>query len=337
MNAYGTAFTTPIVYIFDDAFIPAGKTLDIGAGCVCHLAGYEIDPDLSDLLQTDKDHETRPWRALGAYAVSTHPISIGGALTLESTCGCTFSARVSGNGLSSAVNLPGGLTHTFAELGGTLKFGRTSGSTATVVVNAVDVGTKLFQGTNVTFQLPAGLTPAEISVPGGTWYVFADTDGSYNFNGIDIADVTVSATVKADTTFTEPAKFGTVKVAAGEGTTVSARVDTVSAPQFVGGAGTLVLAENVCNRALLWIDPSDDSMFRKLGTAIPDYIRAKAAGVTVLTTTYNGNDLVEAFADTRSLQTSYFLRLTPLRRSHGGGRTISGTCRKSFRTVFRTV
>jgi hypothetical protein len=114
--------------------------------------------------------------------------------------------------------------------------------------------------------------------------------------------------VPADATFPEPAKFGTLKVAAGAGTTVSARVDTVSAPQFVGSAGTLRLAENVCNRALLWIDPSDDSLFRKLGTAIPDYIRAKAAGKTVLTTTDSGNDLVEAFADKRSLQTTYFLR-----------------------------
>jgi hypothetical protein len=133
--------------------------------------------------------------------------------------------------------------------------------------------TKLFQGTNVTFQLPAGLTPAEISVPEGTWYVFTDADGDYNFNGIEIADVTASVALTADTTFTEPAKFGAVKVAAGEGTTVSARVDTVSAPQFVGGAGTLVLSENVCSRALLWIDPSNDSTFYKLGTAIPDYVR----------------------------------------------------------------
>jgi len=71
MNVYGTAFANPVVYIFDDAFIPAGKTLHIGVGCDCRLAGYEIDPDLSDLLQTDKDHETRPWSALGEYAVST--------------------------------------------------------------------------------------------------------------------------------------------------------------------------------------------------------------------------------------------------------------------------
>lgn len=310
MNVYGTAFKNPIVYIFDDAFIPAGQTLDVGEGCACYLAGYEIDPDLSDLRQTDKDHETRPWTALGEYATSTHPISVSGTLTLESTCGCTFFARVSGSGTSSAINLPGDLTHTFAELSGTLKFGRTSGTTATVVVNAVTAGTKLFQGAGVTFQPPAGLTPAEISVPEGTWYVFADADGGYNFNGIEIADVTASAILKADTTFTESAKLGTVKVAAGAGTIVSARVDTVSAPQFVGGAGTLNLAENVCNRASLWIDPSDDSMFRKLGTAIPDYISALAAGSTVLTTMFSGNDLVEAFADKRSFQTTYFLRHT---------------------------
>jgi len=308
MNVYGTAFTNKTVYIFDDAFIPAGKTLEVGAGCACYLAGYAIDPDLSDLLQTDKDHETRPWTALGEYAASTHPIALGGTLALESTCGCTFSARVSGSGMTSAVNLPCDLTHTFAELGGTLRFGRTSGTTATVVVNAVRDGTKLFKAAGVTFQLPAGRTPAEIPVPEGTWYVFADADGAYNFSGLDIAQLTASVTLPADATFNEPAKFGTVKVAAGAGTTVSARVDTVSTPQFVGGAGTLRLAENVCNRALLWIDPSDDSAFRKLGTAIPDYIRAKAAGNTVLTTTDNGNDLVEAFADTRSLQTTYFLR-----------------------------
>jgi len=308
MSVYGTAFTNPIVYIFDDAYIPAGKTLDIGAGCDCRLAGYEIDPDLSDLLQTDKDHETRPWSALGEYAVSTHPISVGGTLTLESTVGCTFSARVSGSGMTSAVNLPGDLTHTFAELGGTLRFGRTSGSTATGVVTAVSAGTKLFKGPGVTFQLPAGQTPVEVPASGGTWYVFPDADGSYDFQGIDIADVTEHVTLTNGMTFTEPAKFGTVKVAAGEGATVSARVDTVSTPQFVGGAGLLKLAENVCNRALFWIDPSDDSTFRKLGTAIPDYIRAKAAGGVTLTTTYNGNDLVEAFADTRSLQTTYFLR-----------------------------
>jgi len=120
--------------------------------------------------------------------------------------------------------------------------------------------------------------------------------------------VTAYSVLQTDASFSEPAKFGTIKVAAGAGTTVSARVDTVSTPQFVGGAGLLKLAENVCNRALLWIDSSDDSAFRKLGTAIPDYIRAKATGGVTLTTTYNGNDLVEAFADTRSLQTTYFLR-----------------------------
>ena len=308
MNVYGTAFTNPIVYIFDDAYIPAGKTLDIGAGCDCRLAGYAIDPDLSDLVQTDKDHETKPWSALGAYTVSTHPIAVGGTLTLESTAGCTFSARVSGRSLTSTVNLPGDLTHTFEELGGTLRFGRTSGSTATGVVTAVSAGTKLFKGPGVTFQLPAGQTPVEVPASGGTWYVFPDADGSYDFQGIDIADVTEHVTLTNGMTFTEPAKFGTVKVAAGEGATVSARVDTVSTPQFVGGAGLLKLAENVCNRALLWIDSSDDSAFRKLGTAIPDYIRAKATGGVTLTTTYNGNDLVEAFADTRSLQTTYFLR-----------------------------
>jgi len=308
MNVYGAAFTNKKIYIFNDAFIPAGKTLEVGAGCACYLAGYAIDPALSDLLQTDKDHETRPWTALGGYAASTHPISVGGTLTLESTCGCTFSARVSGYTMTSAVNLPGDLTHTFAELGGTLKFGRTSGTTATVVVNAVMDGTKLFKAAGVTFQLPAGRQPAAISAPEGTWYVFPDANGDYNFNGLEIAQATASVTLPADTTFPEPAKFGTLKVAAGAGTTVSARVDTVSAPQFVGGAGTLKLAESVCNRALLWIDPSNDSTFRKLGTAIPDYIRAKAAGKTVLSTTDNGNDLVEAIADTRSLQATYFLR-----------------------------
>ena len=117
---------------------PAGKTLDIGAGCDCRLAGYAIDPDLSDLLQTDKDHETRPWTALGAYAASTHPIVLSGTLTLESTCGCTFSARVSSEGATAAIKLPGGLTHTFAELGGTLRFSRTGATAATVVVNALD-------------------------------------------------------------------------------------------------------------------------------------------------------------------------------------------------------
>ena len=310
MNVYGTAFTNKTVYIFDDAFIPAGKTLDVGSGCACYLASYAIDPDLSDLLQTDKDHETKPWSALGEYAVSTHPISVGGTLTLESTAGCTFSALVSGRSMTSAVNLPGALTHTFAELGGTLKFGRTTNMTATVVVNAVSAGTKLFQGAGVTFQLPAGRTPVEIPVSGGTWYVFADADGSYNFNGLELAQATASATLPADTTFPEPAKFGTLKVAAGAGTTVSARVDTVSAPQFVGGAGTLKLAESVCNRALLWIDPSDDSLFRKLGTAIPNYIRAKAAGKVILTTATSGNDLVEALADTRSLQATNCLRQT---------------------------
>ena len=310
MNVYGTAFANPVVYIFDDAFIPAGKTLHIGVGCDCRLAGYEIDPDLSDLLQTDKDHETRPWSALGEYAVSTHPISVGGTLTLESTVGCTFSARVSGSGMTSAVNLPGDLTHTFAELGGTLRFGRTTNSTATVVVNAVNDGTRLLQGTGVALQFPAGKTPVEIPVPEGTWHVFPDADGDYNFNGFETADLTAYSVLPVDTTFNDPAKLGTVKVAAGEGTTVSARVDTVSAPQFVGGAGTLKLAENVCYRALLWIDPSDNSTFYKLNTAVPDYIRAKAAGSVVLTTTYSGNDLVEAFADKRSFQTTRFLRHT---------------------------
>ena len=310
MNVYGTAFANPVVYIFDDAFIPAGKTLHIGVGCDCRLAGYEIDPDLSDLLQTDKDHETRPWSALGEYAVSTHPISVGGTLTLESTVGCTFSARVSGSGMTSAVNLPGDLTHTFAELGGTLRFGRTTNSTATVVVNAVNDGTRLLQVTGVALQFPAGKTPVKIPVPEGTWHVFPDADGDYNFNGFETADLTAYSVLPVDTTFNDPAKLGTVKVAAGEGTTVSARVDTVSAPQFVGGAGTLKLAENVCYRALLWIDPSDNSTFYKLNTAVPDYIRAKAAGSVVLTTTYSGNDLVEAFADKRSFQTTRFLRHT---------------------------
>ncbi|HHU15807.1 MAG TPA: hypothetical protein GXZ62_11550, partial [Lentisphaerae bacterium] len=271
---------------------------------------YEIDPDLSDLLQTDKDHETRPWSALGEYAVSTHPIVLSGTLTLESTVGCTFSARVSGSGMTSAVNLPGDLTHTFAELGGTLRFGRTTNSTATVVVNAVNDGTRLLQGTGVALQFPAGKTPVEIPVPEGTWHVFPDADGDYNFNGFETADLTAYSVLPVDTTFNDPAKLGTVKVAAGEGTTVSARVDTVSAPQFVGGAGTLKLAENVCYRALLWIDPSDNSTFYKLNTAVPDYIRAKAAGSVVLTTTYSGNDLVEAFADKRSFQTTRFLRHT---------------------------
>ncbi len=308
MSVYGTAFTNPIVYIFDDAYIPAGKTLDIGAGCDCRLAGYEIDPDLSDLLQTDKDHETRPWSALGEYAVSTHPISVGGTLTLESTVGCTFSARVSGSGMTSAVNLPGDLTHTFAELGGTLRFGRTTNSTATVVVNAVNDGTRLLQGTGVALQFPVGKTPVEIPVPEGTWHVFPDADGDYNFNGFETADLTAYSVLPVDTTFNDPAKLGTLKVAAGAGMIVSARVDTVSTPQFVGGAGTLKLVDDVRYRALLWIDPSADSTFRKLDTAIPDYIRALAAGSVVLTTTYSGNDLVEAFADTRSLQTTYFLR-----------------------------
>ena len=176
MNVYGTAFTNPIVYIFDDTFIPDGETLEIGAGCDCRLAGYEIDPDLSDLLQTDQDHETRPWSALGEYAVSTHPISVAGTLTLESTCGCTFSNLVSGSGMTSAVDLPGDLTHTFEELGGTLRFGRTTGTTATVVVNAVRDGTKLLQGAGVAFQFPAGRAPVEIAVPDGTWYVFADPE-----------------------------------------------------------------------------------------------------------------------------------------------------------------
>ncbi|HHU15806.1 MAG TPA: hypothetical protein GXZ62_11545, partial [Lentisphaerae bacterium] len=272
---------------------------------------YEIDPDLSDLLQTDKDHETRPWSALGEYAVSTHPIVLSGTLTLESTCGCTFSARVSGNSAAAAVCLPGGLTHTFAELAGTLRFSRTTGATAaTVVVNALDDGTRLFKGAGVTFQFPADRTPIEITVPGGMWCVFADASGDYNLNGIDIADITAHSVLSANTTFNDPAKLGTVKVAAGAGATVSVLVDAASTPQFVGGAGTLKLAESVCNRALLWIDPSDDATFRKLGTAIPNYIRAQAAGNVTLTTTVNGHDLVEAFADKRPFRTACFLRHT---------------------------
>ncbi len=310
MNAYGTAFENPVVYIFDDAFIPAGKTLHVGVGCDCRLAGYEIDPDLSDLLQTNKNHETKPWTALGEYAVSTHPIILSGTLTLESTCGCTFSARVSSEGETAAIKLPGGLTHTFAELGGTLRFSRTGETAATVVVNALDDGTRLFKGAGVTFQFPADRTPIEITVPGGTWCVFADASGDYNLNGIDVADITAHSVLSANTTFNDPAKLGTVKVAAGAGATVSVLVDAASTPQFVGGAGTLKLAESVCNRALLWIDPSDDATFRKLGTAIPDYIRAQAAGNVTLTTTVNGHDLVEAFADKRPFRTACFLRHT---------------------------
>lgn len=312
LAAYGTDFSTTTLtklYVFDDAFFPEGSAVSVGPKCELHLAAYEIDPVKGDFRNTTVNHTEKPWTAAyGAYPASAHAISFANKLVLESTCACAFSGALTGTTAASTVSLSGGLEHTFASLAGTLRFDTySSGLVATGTVASVAPGTRLFAARGkVVLNLPENNAARPIELTDGTLFVFPDAKGAYDFRNIDAPALTAHVAVSG-ASYPEPSRFGRMKVAVDADATLDVAVDALTTPAFVGGEGTIRLTESVCNRALLWIDPSDDATFYKLGTAIPDYIRAKVAAVN-LTTQVSGNDLVEAIADKRSLQTELFLR-----------------------------
>ena len=314
MARMGTTFTCPEVRIFDDAYIPAGATLTIGANTSCLLSRRDLDPAKIDLYNDADDH-TVPWTdAFGDYPTAAHPIDLSGALKVESIAsGTTFSGKVTGHG-NATISLRGGVTHEFAAVEGDLRLvqNNAGSNAATVKFNEVAAGTRLFlaRGFDPDFTKLA-VQPSGCPVADGVWYVFPAADGRLVLADFAPSTKLTAAINLASASYDDPALFGVNKMAVGDGVEVSAVVDSKTSPSFVMNAGTLKLAQDICYTATFWMDPSIDSTVYKVGTAIPKGAYDRIQGEpTTLTTMANGNDLIEAVADRRANHTDYCLRHT---------------------------
>ena len=240
-----------------------------------------------------------------------------GTLAIETTDDVSFTGRIAS--LGGTITLMGQkadatsdpLTFTFASLSGDVRFETSSSVSPKVVLTAVADSARIFVARNIAIEWTNDARPPVVSpAPGGTWYVWPSAHGDYNLTGCETESLTNCVVSPADACYQDPSRLGTVKLSPGAGTTMSVDLDLDHAPTFVGGEGTLKLSENPCARAYLWIDPSDDRTIYKLGTATPNWVRDRVTKEVTLTTTFEGNDLVEAVADKRWFQSARFLRHT---------------------------
>ena len=312
MARFGSSFSCPEVRIFDDSYIPDGATLTIGANTSCLFSKRELDPVKSDFTDDTYDHSA-PWTDdYGDYPVAAHPIDLSGILKVESIeSGTTFAGKVTGHG-NATISLRGGVTHTFADVAGNLRFVQNNAGAdeATLTFNQVAAGTRLFLSRGFTPDFTAlAAQPSSCPVLDGVWYVFPDADGRIDLSGFSPSTKLTAAFDLVSADYDDPAVFGANKLAVGGGVEVSTPVNSASSPTFVMNGGTLKLAQDICHTATFWMDPSIDSTVYKLGTAIPQVAYDKIKGEPAkIDTTVSGNDLVEAIADRRPNKTSYCLR-----------------------------
>ena len=311
---HGTTVTFKELRIFDDSYIPDGAALTLGEANTCTLTKRSIDPVLSDLRNVTTI-KANAWTDYGSYGTCNHAINLSNVLKVESTEGVSFTQRLTGQTDAATVNLSGGdgFAYTFADLAGTLSFVFLSGSAATVSASAVQPGARLFFANGMSVTFAAGLTPSEVRIPSGRWYVFPDADGRCDFTGLPAAfGLTANAALSASGTYHGLGNLNGQVVSAAAGADVTFMLGAGDAARIVGGAGTVSLVQSVCNQAAIWADPSIPSAVLDVG----DTVELARGGFAMEFT--NGYHLVEAIRDAREGHTGFWLRNG---RLYNGGTT----------------
>ena len=294
--------------ILDPSYLKADASVNVGANPWFLLTKRTYTTSLGAAVALDDPT---------AWGDESHDFNLTtGNLAIETTDDVSFTGRIASSGGTitlmgqKADAASGPLTFTFASLSGDVRFETTSSVSPKVVLTAVADGARIFVARNIAIEWNDARPPVVSPASGGTWYVCPSVHGDYDLTGCETESLTNCVVVPADAHYQDLSRLGTVKLSPGAGTTMSVDLDLDHAPAFVGGEGTLKLSENPCARAYLWIDPSDDRTIYKLGTATPNWVRARVTREVALTTTYGGNDLVEAVADKRWFQSARYLRHT---------------------------
>lgn len=294
--------------ILDPSYLKADAPVNVGANPWFLLTKRTYTTSLGAAVALDDPT---------AWGDESHDFNLTtGNLAIETTDDVSFTGRIASSGgtitlmgqKADAASAP--LTFTFASLSGDVRFETTSSVSPKVVLTAVVDGARIFVARNITVEWNDARPPVVSPASGGTWYVCPSVHGDYDLTGCETESLTNCVVAPADAHYQDLSRLGAVKLSPGAGTTMSVDLDLDHAPAFVGGEGTLKLSENPCARAYLWIDPSDDRTIYKLGTATPNWVRARVTREVALTTTYEGSDLVEAVADKRWFQSARYLRHT---------------------------
>lgn len=325
LNVMGMDFTNysmKWMEILDPGYIPATATAITLGKCnklVLKKAGYTQASDKNRIIPQSAT-------AYGSWGDETRDIAIGSnTLSVCQSGDMTFSGAVTSAGGTIELYSYNHQTKTipayaFASVSGDLTFVSLTQQKSPVTINAVGAGSRILNkanGSEISFGTGV-TTPMTFTTSGGTWYVFPDAQGHYNFAGIQEVSVTAVTAVPTDLTYDDPAQLGNLKVQPAAGTTLTATLNNSATPTFVGGAGVVALkTEDVRQRAKLWIDFSKASTVYQRPQATPQmYIeRSKTPdsgcySVDKLATTRDGQPILEAAADVRASQTAYFLRNT---------------------------